>query len=127
MLIFLSCPISNGDMATDTEIEKNVAVAIAYETVLRDLEFAVVNPALSWFSHKFRPWSHDRWMEQAIDTMLRCDAVLRVPGDSVGADREQAFAETHDLPYFESVACLLEHERESRRAAAEEAGEILPD
>lgn len=127
MLIFLSCPITNGDEATDQDIEKNVAVAIAYEAVLRDLEFDVINPALSWYSHKFQPWTHARWMDQAFNILRRCDAVFRVPGESAGAERERLVAEAEDLPYFETLPELLEHERECRRAAAEEAGEILPD
>ncbi|MGW0034457.1 DUF4406 domain-containing protein [Streptomyces sp. NPDC003314] len=36
--------------------------------------------------------------------LTRCDAVLRLPGDSVGADQDVALARRHGLPIYYDVA-----------------------
>jgi hypothetical protein len=50
----------------------------------------------------------DFWL--AYDELLirRSDAVLRLPGESVGADREIAFADGLGMPVFEDKAALYE-------------------
>lgn len=44
---------------------------------------------------------HLQWLE-------RCDAIIRLPGDSSGADAEVRRAEQLKLPVFPSVAAFLE-------------------
>jgi hypothetical protein len=34
------------------------------------------------------------------EIILRCQAILRLPGESKGADREEAFALAHGIPVF---------------------------
>jgi hypothetical protein len=34
---------------------------------------------------------------------LRCDCVLRLPGESSGADAEISLAQEHDIPVFYSI------------------------
>lgn len=42
----------------------------------------------------------ERWYERDLHLLARCDALLRIPGDSAGADNEEAFAREHDIPIF---------------------------
>ena len=50
-----------------------------------------------------------------LETMLEidlaflevCDALLRLPGESAGADREEAFAVEHGIPVYYSIEALL--------------------
>lgn len=69
-------------------------------------------PHLSYFleNHLIKEWgvglSHSEWMEQDYAWLLECDAVLRLPGDSVGADLEEAFARKNDIPVFYTITEL---------------------
>lgn len=42
------------------------------------------------------------------EIILRCQAILRLPGESKGADREEAFAKAHGIPVFYSLEELIE-------------------
>ncbi|MEZ6064171.1 MAG: hypothetical protein R3B90_00340 [Planctomycetaceae bacterium] len=44
------------------------------------------------------PKPYETWLEYDRELLARCDAVLRVPGYSVGATRETHFAERMNLP-----------------------------
>jgi hypothetical protein len=47
---------------------------------------------------------HEDWMAVDLAWVAVADAVLRLPGDSAGADQEVAEAERLGLPVFHSVA-----------------------
>lgn len=48
------------------------------------------------------------WLDMDLAVVERVDAVLRLPGDSVGADGETAHAEKHGIPVFHSIDVLDE-------------------
>jgi hypothetical protein len=41
-----------------------------------------------------------RWYDRDLHLLARCDALLRFPGDSPGADDEETFAREHAIPVF---------------------------
>lgn len=45
-------------------------------------------PQLSVLHEMIDPQPYERWIEHGLLMVERCDAVLRLPGDSPGADRE---------------------------------------
>jgi hypothetical protein len=49
------------------------------------------------------PHTYEFWTEIDLEWILRCDALLRLPGDSTGADAEIKFATEHNIPVFYSV------------------------
>jgi hypothetical protein len=55
----------------------------------------------------FRELSHQAWLDMDFEIIRRCDAVLRLPGDSTGADAETAHAATLNIPVFRDINELL--------------------
>lgn len=53
--------------------------------------------------------THDEWLAIDIPWVLASDAVLRLPGESAGADRECEAAASHGIPVFVSIAEVLRH------------------
>ena len=48
-----------------------------------------------------------QWYLMGIMMVLHCDAVLRLPGDSVGADMETGMADKNNIPVFHSVEKVI--------------------
>lgn len=96
--------------ADDAEqVELNVAKAMDVGDRIEDsgLVFAVI-PHLSHFRHQRKPRGYEHWMAADFRLLQGCDALLRMPGPSKGADREVVQAKAWNLPVFESEAALLE-------------------
>lgn len=87
LLVYIACPYSN-------DPEANVQEALRVASQIRDNGWAVpFVPVLTHFWEKAYPAPYETWMEMDFEYLRRCDAVLRLPGVSPGADREVAFAE----------------------------------
>lgn len=52
---------------------------------------------------------HADWMGVDLPWVAASDAVLRLPGESVGADMEVACARERGIPVFETVEALVAH------------------
>lgn len=70
-------------------------------------------PHLSLLSHIIVPHNDiDHWYEHDLATLARCDALIRLPGDSSGADNEVEFAIERGIPVFYGTATLVEWARD---------------
>jgi hypothetical protein len=108
-LVYISGPISNGN--------RNLSFYQASEAQLRLIQtgdYAVYNPMLSMalFANNEISWEH--WLENDEAWIEKSDLVLRLPGESKGADREVRFAVERGLPvvttsYFECLRGLVTH------------------
>jgi hypothetical protein len=57
------------------------------------------------------PHSPEFWYQLDLAYLERCDAVLRLPGESWGADREVEYAEAHGITVtFGTAEQFVEHE-----------------
>jgi hypothetical protein len=86
----------------------NTNQAIRYANQLVDTGFIPIIPhtnSLLWNLHTPRPESF--WYEYVMHLMKLCDAVVRFPGSSVGADREVEEALSLGKPVFYSVYELM--------------------
>lgn len=115
--IYIAGPISKGDML------HNVQQA---DTAFRDLlkaGFAPLCPHWSVFAgsaeyihgNVFATASalpsgttHEDWMMADLPWVQVADAVLRLPGESTGADMEVEFAQEHDVPVFHTIEDVLQ-------------------
>jgi hypothetical protein len=68
---------------------------------------AVVIPHLSLLSDLVRPMPSADWYRFDLDIVEHCDAVLRLGGDSTGADVEVDCAHQHGIPVFTERADLF--------------------
>lgn len=60
------------------------------------------------------PHTYEDWMQLDFAWLDKCDAVLRMPGESSGADREVQRARFNGQPVFYSVESLLAWVTEQR-------------
>lgn len=65
---------------------------------LRDLGYEPIAPLLSHYIDQRHPASYERWLQWCLAMVGACDVVLRLPGDSDGADREVAEAQRLGKP-----------------------------
>jgi len=92
--IYVASKYSNGDKF------KNTKDSIAVGEELIKLGFVPYLPLLSHFWNEISPHDYQYWLNYDMQWILRCDALLRLPGDSSGADKEVAYAMKMGIPIF---------------------------
>jgi hypothetical protein len=98
--VYIASPYTLGDVAV------NVKKQIDAAEELMNLGFAPYVPLLCHFHHLIHPHLYQEWTEQVSEWIICCNAVLRLPGKSGGADAEVAYAKTFNIPVFESINAL---------------------
>jgi hypothetical protein len=100
--IYLASPYSKGDH------KENVRRQMRAAHNLMDLGYAPYVPLLSHYLHLFNPRPYEDWIKFDNSWVLVCDAVLRLPGESLGADSEVKLARENGIPVYFSFKELLE-------------------
>lgn len=93
-IIYIAGPYTKGDVAMNVKEAINVA-----DHVLRFNMIPYI-PHLTHFWHLTSPKRYEEWLEYDNVFLLKCDAVLRIPGESNGADKEVALATGNKIPVF---------------------------
>lgn len=107
--VYISGPISNGGETTDErEVEFNVGKACEFAYELNKRGYAFHLPHLTVFFEKVTGTTidYEDWMDTDIAWVEAADAILRVPGQSAGADRECEAALAVGIPVFTSLDAL---------------------
>lgn len=65
-------------------------------------------PLLTHFWDMISPKGYEDWMRLDLEWLAQCHAVVRLPGESKGADREEARAKELGLPVYHSVTEFLD-------------------
>lgn len=101
--IFVSGPYTKGDT------QQNVKFSMDITNDLINLGFAPYCPHLTHFLHlnQFQPY--EKWLEIDLEYLKICDAILRLPGESKGADLEVSFAVKNKIPVFYSSKAISDH------------------
>ena len=101
--IYVAGPYTKGDVA--------VNVRNAYEAASRlaDLDFAPFVPHGTHFWHMLFPRPYEFWLDLDNQFLPCCEAVLRLPGESAGADKEVQLAQTLGLPVFTDFSSLVKY------------------
>lgn len=94
-----------GPYSGDEEANTDQAIA-AGEMILAGGYYPYV-PHLSHFWHERHPHTYTEWLEFDMAWLARCDALVRLPGESPGAEREVAFARSAAIPVFHGVEQFL--------------------
>lgn len=95
--IYIAGPYSVGDVA------QNVARALAMADWLAREGCAPFCPHLSHFFHLLHPHPWHFWIEQDLEWLRCCHALVRLPGESQGAEVEVVQARALGLPVFEAA------------------------
>lgn len=99
--VYVAGPYSKGDVAV------NVREAIRVGDVLHTLGFVPYIPHFTHFWHMLFPKPYEQWLEYDNHWIPCCDALLRIPGDSGGADKEADLARSLGIPVFFTVEDLI--------------------
>lgn len=78
----------------------NVAVACRFASWLIDHGHNVFVPHLNVLLHFMEARSWDDWLSLDMDWVESCDVLIRLPGESKGADREVIHAMDKLIPYY---------------------------
>ena len=99
--VYIASPYTKGDVAV------NVGTQMDCADELISLGFAPYVPLYSHFQHMHHPRPYEDWIRLDREWVLRCDCLLRLPGESSGADGEVALAVEYHIPVFYSKSELL--------------------
>lgn len=99
--IYIASPYTKGDVAV------NVRKQMDAVDILIDNGFLPFSPLYYHFQHLVHPRSYDEWLLLDIGWLLQCDAVLRLDGESIGADKEVEVAKENGIPVYYSISDLL--------------------
>ena len=110
-LVYVAAPYSKPDPVENTHRAIKAGLAL-YDSGL----VVPLIPHLSLAAHLVEPRPVDYWYALDIDQLAHCDALLRLPGASTGADREVYFASSiHrfscgkvDIPVFYEANAVLD-------------------
>lgn len=100
MKVYISGPYSNGNKLANV----NAAIDAAQEVWVAGHDPYI--PHLTHYWDERHSHSIDDWMEMDLSWLSDCDAVLRLPGESGGADMEVARALELGIPVVYEVKQL---------------------
>lgn len=98
--VYIASPYTKGDIAANVKTQLDVANA------LMDRGYAPFAPLLCHFQHIAHPRPYQDWLACDLEWILHCNMVLRLPGESAGADEEVALAKEHGIPVYYSLGDL---------------------
>jgi len=101
--VYVAGPYTKGDVAL------NVRNAFAAANQLADRGFAPFVPHATHFWHMLFPRPYEFWLELDNEFLRFCQAVLRLPGESSGANKEVELAAKLGIPVFREIEEEVEH------------------
>lgn len=106
MRVYIASPYTKGDVAVNVKRQIDMA-----DELMRK-GFAPFWPLHSHFHHLMHPHIYEDWTRLDLEWVLACDAVLRLPGESKGADGEVKFAKENNIPFFFTVSQIERYRAE---------------
>ena len=89
----------------------NSSLAMDYANWLVDYGFTPIIPHVHMLWNIHTPRAEEFWYKYTLDLMRICDAVVRFPGESMGADEEVRVAKEIGIPVFLSLNELVHYNR----------------
>lgn len=99
--VYVAGPLAKGDRAD------NIRRGIEAGERLRAAGYTPFIPHLNELWQAQHPHSWAEWLSHDLEWVAQCDAVLRIEGESAGADLETRFAEARGIPVFHSHEALV--------------------
>jgi hypothetical protein len=102
LVVYISSPYSIGDK------QENVKRQMYYSNLLIDAGMCPITPLLNHYQNELYPQEYDKWLSIDIELVRRADVVLRLSGESYGADAEEVEASANGIPICYNVEELLQ-------------------
>lgn len=99
--VYIASPYTKGDVAVNVKRQLDMADALMTHGYV---PFA---PLYSHFQHMAHPRPYQDWIDIDLEWVPACDVLLRLDGDSSGADGEVAFAQKCGIPVVYSLDELV--------------------
>ncbi len=96
--IYIAGPYTKGDVAI------NVKKAMDAANDIIEMGHYPFCPHLTHFLHMNNDQHYEKWLEIDAAFVRNCDAVLRIEGESNGADEEVKLARSLGIPIFKSIS-----------------------
>jgi nucleoside 2-deoxyribosyltransferase len=104
--VYIASPYTLGD----TAVNVRNSIDVFYELIKHG--FIPFSPlAMCHTIQMIHPIEYEQWMQYDFEWVKTCDCLLRLPGDSQGADREIEVAKETGIPVFYSMKELLKHSK----------------
>ena len=100
--IYIASPYTKGDK------EANVHNAMAAADELIKAGFLPIQPLLHHYFDKYYPQDYSFYLKAGLGMVTVADAVLRLPGESVGADLEEYVADLNNILVFDDIPTLID-------------------
>lgn len=110
--VYVAGPMTKGDFML------NVRKAVDASQELRERGMFPYMPQMSTLWHFVYARDYEDWMDQDFEWLAQCHALLRIPGESSGAEREIVFAKDKGIPVFHSIEALTDWAREFQKEIA---------
>lgn len=92
MRIYIAGPYSKGDVVQNVAMALRVAERV---WCMGDIPYV---PHLTMFWHFAHPHAYEEWLAYDMEWLKQCQAVIRIEGESSGADREVMAALAMGMP-----------------------------
>lgn len=96
-LVYLAMPYTHPDPVINTHNAMRVA------EILIEHGCIPIIPHLSLFWHLVYPHPIEFWYDYDLKILERCDCLLRLGGESKGADKEVIYAKSKGIPVFTTL------------------------
>lgn len=93
--VYIAAPYTKGDPVVNTRTAME-----CFDRLRRSGDCIPICPLWSMFQHFLTPTPYQSWLDYDLAIIDRCDAILRLPGDSKGADGEVTHAAGRKIPVF---------------------------
>jgi hypothetical protein len=113
--IYIAAPYSGGDVAQNI---RNAVIAAEEIVFLGHTPYV---PHLMHLWHMIQPHPIEFWYRYDFEWLAECDALLRLEGESVGADAEVKFAESMGIPVFHRIDEIPAGQPEAQNGTGEKA------
>ena len=97
MRVYVAGPYSSGD------VDENVRTAIRCADAVLESGHTPFLPHLTHFWDQQKPHTYETWLQYDSEWLAVCDALIRIPGESPGADREVAQARNLGIHVFYGI------------------------
>lgn len=104
MIVYIASPYTKGGL------EANVRRQIETADQLRKLGHLPYAPLLDHYWHVACPHPYEYWMQMSLEWLRKADAVVRLPGESAGADAEVAEALRLGIPVYLGIEAFVDGE-----------------
>ncbi len=100
--VYVAGPYTKGDVA----INVRNAISTA-EAIMQARHFPFI-PHLTHFWHMLFAGPYYQWMALDMEWLEQCEALVRIPGESAGADKEVQHAKKMGIPIYFGLESFLE-------------------